>query len=459
MDLPRGWALGAIPDLLGPGGVFSDGDWVESKDQDPLGEVRLIQLADVGEGVFRDRSSRFLTASTADRLACTHLRAGDVLVARMPDPLGRACTFPGAGPECVTVVDVCIVRPGAGAVDAGWLMWALNAPQMRSRVSALQAGTTRKRISRRNLASIEFPVPPLAEQRRIVAAIEEQLSRLDAADASLVAAGQRVEAFQRRAFDTALSGDWPWTTLGDIAEIAGGVTKDSKRQDDPGLVEVPYLRVANVQRGFLDLGSVATIRVAPEKVSALALRPGDVLFNEGGDRDKLGRGWVWNGEIEPCIHQNHSSAPASWTDSSRSSCPGTGTPSGGNGSRQMVVRPRTSPRSTSRRSGDSRCLHPRWTSSVASSPSWRRGSPCSTPHGRPSPRPRTAALPFAARSWSAPSGASSSPRIPPTSRRPSSWSASAPSALRSRSRGGPAEQDPRRRRSMSIRQRPLTDRH
>jgi type I restriction enzyme S subunit len=70
-------------------------------------------------------------------------------------------------------------------------------------------------------------------------------------------------------------------------------------------VEVPYLRVANVQRGFLDLSGVTTIRVPPEKAEALALRPGDVLFNEGGDRDKLGRGWVWSGEIDGCIHQNH----------------------------------------------------------------------------------------------------------------------------------------------------------
>jgi type I restriction enzyme S subunit len=65
------------------------------------------------------------------------------------------------------------------------------------------------------------------------------------------------------------------------------------------------LRVANVQRGFLDLSEITTIRVAPAKAAALVLRPGDVLFNEGGDRDKLGRGWVWSGEIEACIHQNH----------------------------------------------------------------------------------------------------------------------------------------------------------
>ena len=87
--------------------------------------------------------------------------------------------------------------------------------------------------------------------------------------------------------------------------MKGGVTKDSKREADPGYVEYPYLRVANVQRGFLDLSVVTTIRAHHDKAEKLVLQHGDILFNEGGDRDKLGRGWVWEGQIENCIHQNH----------------------------------------------------------------------------------------------------------------------------------------------------------
>ena len=98
---------------------------------------------------------------------------------------------------------------------------------------------------------------------------------------------------------------WEWTTLGDIAKVVGGVTKDSKKQADPSLSEVPYLRVANVQRGYLDLQEVTTIRVPEATLQKLRLLPGDILFNEGGDRDKLGRGWVWEGQVPDCIHQNH----------------------------------------------------------------------------------------------------------------------------------------------------------
>ncbi len=85
----------------------------------------------------------------------------------------------------------------------------------------------------------------------------------------------------------------------------GQCTKDTKKQSDPNIPEYPYLRVANVQRGRLDLTEVTTIRVSPERARQLRLQRGDVLLNEGGDRDKLGRGWVWEDQIPDCIHQNH----------------------------------------------------------------------------------------------------------------------------------------------------------
>jgi type I restriction enzyme S subunit len=81
-SLPRGWIRATIGNLVAGAGVFCDGDWVESEDQDPTGDVRLIQLADVGDGEYRDRSSRFLTSEKARKLSCTFLEKGDVLIAR-----------------------------------------------------------------------------------------------------------------------------------------------------------------------------------------------------------------------------------------------------------------------------------------------------------------------------------------------------------------------------------------
>ena len=89
--LPQGWATITIGEASGVGGLSTDGDWIESKDQDPTGSVRLIQLQDIGDGTFVNKSSRFLTEEKAEELNCTFLSPGDVLIARMPDPLGRAC--------------------------------------------------------------------------------------------------------------------------------------------------------------------------------------------------------------------------------------------------------------------------------------------------------------------------------------------------------------------------------
>lgn len=288
------------------GGVFVDGDWVETKNQNPAGGVRLTQLADIGAGYWRNRSDRYMTENAAEQLRCTFLLSGDVLIARMPEPLGRACIFPGDAHPCVTAVDVCICRPDPKAVDANWLMWSLNAPQARSQIAALQSGTTRKRISRKNLARISLPMVPLEEQRRIVAAIEQLFSRLDAAEKASLRADLGLKRMAESAFMSAADfGSIGHVPLGEIAEVVGGVTKDGKKQSNPEFVTVPYLRVANVQRGFIDLSSVATIRVDPKSAEKLRLERGDILFNEGGDRDKLGRGWIWEDQVENCIHQNH----------------------------------------------------------------------------------------------------------------------------------------------------------
>ena len=98
---------------------------------------------------------------------------------------------------------------------------------------------------------------------------------------------------------------WCWTTVDEIAEVQGGLTKGKRRKSSDQLREIPYLRVANVQRGFLDLVEVKTILATQDEVDLLKLRKGDVLLNEGGDRDKLGRGWIWNEELPECVHQNH----------------------------------------------------------------------------------------------------------------------------------------------------------
>ncbi len=288
-DLPVGWVIATVGDLIASDGIFRDGDWVETKDQDPEGDVRLTQLADIGVGFFRDRSSRFLTSESADRLGCTFLEPADVLIARMPDPLGRACLFPGDPRPCVTAVDVCIVRPGSRSVDPRWLMWWINTPEFRGHISALQAGTTRKRISRKNLATIEFPVPPLNEQRRIVAAIEEHLSRLDAADASLATASRRLAGLVAAVYATATDGDWAVSALADLAErITKGTTPTSLghsfTQDG-----VLFVKAESLVRGVIDHARCAHIdQPTHDLLKRSQLAADDVLVTIAGTLGRVG---------------------------------------------------------------------------------------------------------------------------------------------------------------------------
>lgn len=97
---------------------------------------------------------------------------------------------------------------------------------------------------------------------------------------------------------------WVWASLDSLAVVVGGITVDKKRSIED-CKSVPYLRVANVQRGYLDLSEVKSILAPQDRIDQLRLVAGDILFNEGGDIDKLGRGWIWEGQLPDCIHQNH----------------------------------------------------------------------------------------------------------------------------------------------------------
>ena len=85
-SLPRGWARAKLTDLVGYNGLFSDGDWIVSKDQDPNGPIRLLQLADIGDGVFLNNSRKFINETKFEELRCTEINEGDVLELGYPAP-------------------------------------------------------------------------------------------------------------------------------------------------------------------------------------------------------------------------------------------------------------------------------------------------------------------------------------------------------------------------------------
>ncbi len=152
-----------------------------------------------------------------------------------------------------------------------------------------------------DLAKLRIPLPPLSEQQRIVEILQEaeEIRRLRAE-----AEAKTAELIPAMFYDYFVDRQEPdFQPLHKFAEVVSGVAIGRKTKGMT--VEVPYLRVANVQAGFVDLGEIKTTTATEEEVIQFGLKNGDVLLTEGGDFDKLGRGCLWEGQVEPCIHQNH----------------------------------------------------------------------------------------------------------------------------------------------------------
>lgn len=299
--LPKGWTTASLHDLTGWNGLMIDGDWIETKDQDPNGDVRLIQLADIGDGIFFNRSSRFLTRQKADELRCTYLKPGDVLIARMPDPLGRACIFPGVGQEAVTAVDVCVWRAGENSADPEWIKYLINSPQVREQIARQASGTTRQRISGGNLKRLEVPVPPLDEQRRMVARLDALMAHSRRAREELGRVPGLVERQRQAVLEQAFSGEltrewrkqnrqesWAKKLIRDIVKstIAGKNLRCEERP--PKQDEYGVLKISAVTWGRFDYTASKTLPSGYKPSDITRVQKGDLLISRANTLDLVG---------------------------------------------------------------------------------------------------------------------------------------------------------------------------
>ena len=176
------------------------------------------------------------------------------------------------------------------------------------------------------MKSILLPMPSMEEQQQILDAISEQTDKVDALIKNVQAQVEKLKSYKQSLVTEVVTkgldptvptkdsgvewiGEIPehWGTakLQYCAKIRSGVTLGKNYPVGTELVERPYLRVANVQSGGVVLDNVKTIFVSVNDDIQYRLSAGEVLMTEGGDRDKLGRGCVWKGQIDPCLHQNH----------------------------------------------------------------------------------------------------------------------------------------------------------
>jgi type I restriction enzyme, S subunit len=212
--------------------VFKDGDWIESKDQ-ALKGIRLIQTGNIGNGSFKDRheKARYISESTFKKLKCTEIFKGDLLISRLPDPVGRACILPDTGNKMVTAVDCTIIRFDENIVLPEWFIYYSMSYLYQTKIQSLVTGATRQRISRKNLGLTSIPIPPLSEQKRIVSILDKAFDAIGKAKTN---AEENLKN-SKELFDSYLNNifvnkgeDWEEKTLSECFKLRSGKMLSSK---------------------------------------------------------------------------------------------------------------------------------------------------------------------------------------------------------------------------------------
>ena len=282
--------------------MCEDGDWVESKDQDPSGKIRLIQLADIGDGCFIDKSSRFMNLETAKRLNCTFLNKDDILIARMPDPIGRCCLFPfDESEKYVTVVDVAVLRL-TNDCSKRYVNYMLNSPQIRHDIEGQVTGTTRKRITRKKLEKLQIHLPPLAEQKKIA-------DILDAADQLRQKDQQLIDHYTALSqslfldmFGDPVSNPMGWE-VGTLDDYCLKIT-DGTHQSPEFLSEgVPFLLVSNIVKNQIvfDTKKFVSETTYCQLTKSTPIEMGDLLYTSVGS---YGNPAIVNTERKFCFQRH-----------------------------------------------------------------------------------------------------------------------------------------------------------
>lgn len=190
-----GWICRGLSELC----VFSeDGDWIETKDQSKEG-IRLIQTGNVGVGRYLDKGhrARYISKETFERLNCTEVLSGDILISRLPDPIGRACRVPKMNERAITAVDCTILRFDNDLI-ARWILQYASSPAYFNRIKTLAGGSTRTRISRKELLNLLVYFPPDAdEQKKVVEILEKQDRVINLLEDELAEWGQKKKALMQ----------------------------------------------------------------------------------------------------------------------------------------------------------------------------------------------------------------------------------------------------------------------
>jgi type I restriction enzyme, S subunit len=240
-------------------------------------------------------------------------RKGDILYGKLRPYLDKAVLAEFDG---ICSTDILVFRPRPGVCGAYVLSLLHSAPFLNHAISTTH-GLNHPRTSWSAIAAFEWNAFPEGQQEKI-AAVLWKIQRAIEVEEKLIATTRELKhAAMRQLFTRGLRGQplkqtdygelptsWPTPLLRECCAVQTGATKGRKIAADEA-IEVPYLRVANVQDGRLDLREMKRITIRKGELDGYLLRDGDIVVTEGGDFDKLGRGFIWRSEVANCVHQNH----------------------------------------------------------------------------------------------------------------------------------------------------------
>ena len=246
--------------------TFIDGDWIEAKDQSGSG-IRLIQTGNVGVGTFKDKGdrARYISEETFNRLNCTEVVEGDILISRLPEPVGRACIIPAGLGKSITAVDCTIIRLNDKVLPKFFVAFT-NTPDYAMQIKKVLSGTTRLRVSRANLGKIQVPLPSIDKQQQFVTIAEQ-------ADKSGFV-GFKSQFIEMFGIAEATK------PLADFVEVSFPGEWGQEDKDGSG---VKVIRTTNfTNNGKLDLSEVVTRDIDSAKIEKKKLFKGDIILERSG---------------------------------------------------------------------------------------------------------------------------------------------------------------------------------
>lgn len=322
--LPRHWDIKPLADSTSK---IQDGTHFSPLSED--GPCRYVTSRNVRPGRLDLSGCGRISQQEHDKIyARCDVRSGDVLLTKDGANTGNACLNTEIEPFSL-LSSVAFLRTEGTGNCASFILQYLLSTEAQKRLKDLMAGNAIPRLTLQKIKAFETPIPPPHEQRciaEILSTVDEAIEQTEAliAKTQQIKAGLMHDLFTRGVTpdgrlrpprDEApqlykqsplgwIPKEWEVSSLRQVAEIRTGIAKNAGRVlVKPATVQ--YLRVANVQDGFLDLTEMKTIQIEASDLERYQVLPNDVLMNEGGDLDKLGRGAIWPGSNEPCVHQNH----------------------------------------------------------------------------------------------------------------------------------------------------------